>query len=116
MKKLFALILVGLLIGLLICASAIAEDYLDLEPGIYQVGKDIETGKYDIRFNKLDKNITVSFSAELDENGIPDLTNEQSFSFAFNSSSNWWNIGGFTVTLYPGFLQIENSPCRMWIE
>lgn len=124
MKKLFSLILA---FELIISSSVVAVadqqyfnlkygDSFDLEPGIYEVGKDFQAGKYDIRFNGLDEYITVSFSVELNENRLPDLTNEHSFSFTFNSGSNWWNIGGFVVTLFPGYFLIENSPCRMWVE
>ena len=121
MKKLFILFLC---LGLVIGFSALADqqrsfkggDFIELEPGVYEVGKDFPSGKYDIRFNGLDQYITVSYSYKLDENGLPDLTDEQSFSFTFSSATNWWNIGGFVVTLFPGYLQIENSPCRMWIE
>lgn len=102
----------------LLVSSAIAEtkpEYYDLEPGLYEIGKDIPSGKYDIRFNGLNQELTISYSWVL-KNGLPDLSVSQAFSFTFSSFSNWWNIGGFVVTLFPGYIQIENSPCRLWIE
>lgn len=118
-----------LLIVLLICllsSAGLAEeskyfdlnygDFFDLEPGVYEVGKDFQSGNYDIRFNGMDQNATISYSFELDDSGMPDLTNQYSFSLTFESASNWWNIGGFLVNLFPGYLRIENCPCRMWVE
>ncbi len=113
MKK----ILIALCLCFSLCVSAFAESgFVDLQPGTYEIGKDVPAGKYDIRFNGLNQFVTVAYSAALDESGNPDLTKEQSFSFTFGSASNWWNIGGFTVTLYPGFLRVEDSACRLWTE
>ena len=100
---------------ILIASSATAADYIELQPGLYKVGEDIATGKYDIRFNDLDKTVSVLYSEEL-KDSLPDLSKEMSFSFTFSSESNWWNIGGFVVRLFPGYLLIENSPVRLWIE
>ena len=115
MKRIFALILCFLLF----IPAGYAENkpqFYDLEPGLYEIGKDIPAGKYDIRFNKLNANLTITYSYTLNEKNEPNLSDSQSFTFSFSSSSNWWNIGSFLVTLYPGYLLIQNSPCRLWIE
>lgn len=112
MKKLLALLLILLLMA---PGAMAANDYIDLEPGLYKVGEDVPTGKYDIRFNGLDREVTISFSEEL-KDGLPDLSKQFAFTFTFTSEQNWWNIGGFLVTLYHGYLQIESSPVRMWPE
>ena len=122
MKKLFCVFLVLICL----CSSTWAEetkyfdlnygDFFDLEPGVYEVGKDFQSGNYDIRFNGLDQSVTISYSYELDDSGMPDLTNDNSFSFTFESASSWWNIGGFLVKLFPGSLRIENCRCRLWVE
>ena len=58
-------ILVFALCFFLLVSAGIAEkkpEYYDLEPGLYEIGKDIPAGKYDIRFNKLNTNLTISYS------------------------------------------------------
>lgn len=92
-------------------------DFFDLEPGLYEVGKDFQDGKYDIRFIGMDKSISISYSYDLNLDGTLDLSNIYSFSLTFNSDSNWWNASGFLVNLFsPGYLLIENGTCRMWVE
>lgn len=103
---------------LLLAPSATASDsYIVLLPGLYEVGqeKDIPTGEYDIRFNNLDKTVSVSFSDTLTD-GVLDMSSQYSFQFTFTSKQNWWNIGGFQVRLFSGYLLIEDSPIRLWIE
>lgn len=112
MKKLLALLLILLLMA---PGAMAANDYIDLEPGLYVVGEDIPLGKYDLRFNGLDQEVKVSFSFTL-KDGLPDLSNEHAFTFTFTSEQNWWNVGGFLVTLFSGYLQIESSPVRLWPE
>ena len=118
MKRFLLIILV-----LLIASSAAAEvvihenpktnkiEYYELQPGTYTIGKDIPVGKYDIRFNGLDKMVAVSFKEEEIEGLEP-----KTFSFVFCSEQDWWNIGGFLVTLFRGTLLVERSPIRLWTE
>ena len=111
--------LCALLLLMLLCAPARASavgEYIELEPGLYKTGEDIPSGKYDLRFNGLDQYIVVSYSYALNDEGRPDLEEDHSFSFRFDSPSGWWNPGGFLVTLFNGYLLIENSPCRLWVE
>ena len=70
---------------ILIASSATAADYIELQPGLYKVGEDIATGKYDIRFNDLDKTVSVLYSEEL-KDSLPDLSKEMSFSFTLSLS------------------------------
>ena len=107
MKRFLLIILVLLLAA----SSALAEEYLELQPGLYVIGKDIPTGKYDIRFNGLNEWVSVTYKGEEVE-GLETKT----FSFTFTSEQNWWNIGGFLVTLFPGTLLVEHSPIRLWVE
>ena len=86
-------------------------DYFTLEPGLYEIGIDFPSGKYDIRFNDLDEWVSITYKDEEIE-GLE----TKSFTFTFSSEVNWWNPGGFLVTLFSGTLLIENSPVRMWIE
>lgn len=86
-------------------------DYFDLEPGLYEIGKDFPTGKYDIRFNDLDEWVSVTYKDEEIEGLEP-----KTFTFTFSSEMNWWNPGGFLVTLFQGTLLVEHSPIRLWVE
>lgn len=95
-----------LLVLLLLVSSSAAEEYIELQPGLYTIGEDFPSGKYDIRFNGLNEWVSVTY------NGL----DSKSFTFRFSSEVNWWNPGGFLVTLFPGTLLIENSPIRLWIE
>lgn len=119
MKKFTALAVLIIMIMPACLPGALAStEYIDLIPGTYVIGadKDIPMGSYDIRFNGLNQMITVSYSDTLLEDGSLDLTQQYSFTFTFRSSQNWWNIGGFVVRLYPGYLTISGSPCRLWPE
>ena len=119
MKKITALAVLIILIMPACLPGALAStEYIDLIPGIYEIGvdKDLPMGDYDIRFNGLDQTVTVAFSEALLEDGTLDMTQQYSFTFTFSSGKNWWNIGGFTVRLYHGYLQVSGSPCRLWPE
>lgn len=117
MKRFLLIIMVLLLIA----SSATAEvevhenpkthkiEYYELQPGTYTIGEDFPMGKYDIRFNGLDKMVVVSYADE-------EALEPRSFTFTFSSEENWWNIGGFLVTLFPGTLSVEHSPIRLWTE
>lgn len=100
-----------LLVLLLLVSSSAAEEYIELQPGLYTIGEDFPSGKYDIRFNGLNEWVSVTYRAEEIE-GLE----TRSFTFRFSSEVNWWNPGGFLVTLFPGTLLVENSPIRLWIE
>ena len=106
--KQFLLIIMVLL---LIASSATAAEFIELQPGLYTIGEDIPTGKYDIRFNGLNEWVSITYRGEEIE-GLETRT----FKFTFSSEVNWWNPGGFLVTLFPGTLLVENSPIRLWIE
>ena len=108
------------LLCMLFLSSAAAEqdlfnlsygDSFILEPGLYVVGQDFPTGNYDIRFNGLNEWVSVTFKMEEVE-GLE----TKSFAFTFSSEVNWWNPGGFLVTMFKGTLLIENSPVKMWVE
>ena len=100
-----------ILVLLLITSSATATEYIELQPGLYTIGEDIPTGKYDIRFNGLDEWVSVTYRGEEIE-GLESRT----FTFTFSSEVNWWNPGGFLVTLFSGTLLVEHSPVRLWFE
>ncbi len=115
MKRVIALILILLTVP----ALAGAEPYIELQPGLYEVGYEgsVPGGNYDIRFHGLQDYVIITYSTALTDDGEPDLTERFSFQMMFSSPGGWWNPGGFLVLLLDrGYLKVEHSPIRLFPE
>lgn len=111
MKRLIALVL----LGLMICSSAFAEkERYTLEPGIYKVGTDIPSGHYDVRFKGNDYVTILHFSDRLTKEGTLDLTSYYSYSFTFATNEWWQAVYPIILLLDGGYLQIEFSSCTLY--
>lgn len=87
-----------------------------LEPGLYEVGKDIPAGHYDVRFKELDNIVRISYSRQLNDDGSLDLTTFYSYSLTYSASEWWQAVYPIIYVLDDGYLLIEHSPCEFWPE
>lgn len=82
-----------------------------LEPGIYEIGKDIPNGHYDIRIKGLDLYCIIRVSAYLFD-GELDTSKDNSYTLMFSSPNNYWQGCHPNILLINyTYLQIENSTC-----
>lgn len=111
MKKFLFLICVGLMF----CSSAIAETTcLDLEPGVYRVGKDIEEGEWEIHFTNSDFSTRIDYG-QMKEDGTFDISYPNFFSISLMMK--WTENPKITVYLMEGDdLQISYSSCSLYQE
>lgn len=116
MKKAMALFMITLiLLGLVPFASA--ANTITLQPGMYEVGKEIPSGHYDIRFQGMDKGyVKLAFSDRQKDDGALDLETYYSFALDFSTAQNWWNVGGFVCYLPDGYLSVEGCSIVLYEE
>lgn len=109
MKKLLALICVGLMV----CSSAMAEIiHVDLEPGTYEVGKDIEPGIWEVRFTDSDFSTRIDYG-QMKEDGTFDISYPNFFSISLMMK--WVENPRITLYLMEGdYLQISYSSCSFY--
>ena len=85
-------------------------------PGLYEVGKgkDIEPGTYDVRLDVGGEVLTITFSEELTDEGLPNL--DYFYSYRISVFSKQWGGGSHPVILMPsfGYLLIEGQNCRLY--
>lgn len=115
MKKFIA----ALAAAMLLCGSATADVKYEngayvLEPGVYQVGKDIPGGHYDARFKDLKVACSFSFSEQLNEEGSADMTQYYSYSFSYISGQWWQAVYPIVFILDGGYVEVEYSPCHLY--
>jgi len=118
-KVLFSFMLVGIiLLTVLACAEVTmdASGAYVLEPGLYQVGKDIPAGRYDVRFKNMEEKCIIKYSDLLDKDKEPDLTFMYSYSFEFTSKEWWQGVAPVIMVNSMGYLKIEESTAYLYAE
>ena len=108
-----------LLIVLLFVPTASANSRtqpIKLEPGLYEIGKDIPSGHYDVRFKGLDHVIRISYSSQLKDDGTLDMLYFYSYSLSYTAKDWWQAVYPVIYVLDGGYLQIEHSACELWPE
>lgn len=85
-----------------------------LQPGQYEIGKDIPAGTYDVRCSAEDDALVLTFSQMLDENG--DLDMSWFYSFQITVSAGQWKGGCHPVIYMPsyGYLTVQGPRCRLY--
>jgi hypothetical protein len=110
MKRLIALLCAILL---MFASSAMAElQEITLEPGMYEIGKDIEAGKWELGFVKSDFSIRLDYG-RFDAEENPDISYPYFFSASFMMK--WNQNPKLTVYLLDGdFLKVSFSSCTLY--
>ncbi|NLG58531.1 MAG: hypothetical protein GX540_08965 [Clostridiales bacterium] len=111
-------IILLLVICLLLIPAALADKNIPikLEPGIYEIGKDLPSGHYDVRFKGLDYIIRINYSSQLKEDRSLDMMNFYSYSLSYSAKDWWQAVYPIIYVLDGGYLQIEHSSCELWLE
>lgn len=122
MKKfIIALLLFSLLLPIVASAEVSKIErggsyWLRITPGLYEIGKgkDIEPGTYDVRLDGGEEALTISFSEQLTDDGLPDL--DYFYSYRISVFSKQWSGGSHPVILMPsfGFLLVAGQDCRLY--
>ncbi len=112
MKKLvFTIICILVLCAGTVVASGVYDEY-ELMPGIYEVGKDIPSGYYDIRIKGLDQYCTIRHAIDINLDGTLNMETMYAYEFTFRSSVNYWQGCHPNILLMDGeYIEIENSRC-----
>ena len=114
MKKLAALILVlGLIIGS--SAVAVAElEKIELQPGTYEIGKDIEQGEWEFRFTNSDFMTRIDYG-QMNRDGT--FKTDYPYFFSISLIMKWVQNPKIMLYLMNGdYLQITYSPCVIYRE
>lgn len=112
MKKLvFTIICILVLCAGTVVASGVYDEY-ELMPGIYEVGKDIPSGYYDIRIKGLDQYCTIRVAYDQNLDGTLNMNIGKSFELTYKSGSDYWQGCHPNILLMDAsYIEIENSRC-----
>ena len=112
MKRLIELILC---IWLTICSSAFAEiEKVELQPGTYEIGKDIESGEWEFRFTNSDFMTRIDYG-QMDKDGS--FKTDYPYFFSISLIMKWVQNPKISLYLMGGdYLQISYSPCVIYKE
>ena len=117
MKKLFICVIVLFIVTACsaLADAPIRQERYVLSPGIYEVGKDIPRGHYDVRFVNMNSIAGISYSDRLTEDGKLDLDWLYSYSLLYTAQ---WNQGMYAVITLPdgGYLEVEYSTLAFYPE
>lgn len=111
MKKLLAVIL----LGLIFCSSAVAElEKVELQPGTYEIGKDIEQGEWEFRFTNSDFMTKIEYG-QMNKDGT--FKTDYPYFFSVSLMMKWVQNPKIMLYLMNGdYLQISFSPCVIYRE
>lgn len=111
-------ILICIMLVLLVLPTVYADipQPIKLEPGLYEVGKDLPAGHYDVRFKGLDNIIRISYSRQLNPDGTLDMTIFYSYSLSYTANEWWQAVYPIIYILEDGYLLVEYSSCELWPE
>ncbi len=115
MKKLILCLIICILFTSNATASS-KKHPIRLEPGIYEIGKDLPGGHYDVRFKGLEYIIRINYSSQLKEDGTLDMMQFYSYSLSYSAKDWWQAVYPIIYVLDGGYLQIEYSSCELWPE
>ncbi len=112
MKKLLAVILC---LGLMVGSSAFAEpDKVELQPGLYKIGKDIERGEWEFRFTNSDFMTKIEYG-QMNSDGT--FKTDYPYFFSISLMMKWVQNPRIMLYLMDGdYLQISYSPCALYRE
>ena len=111
MKRLIALVL----LGLMVCSTAFAEiEKVELQPGTYEIGKDIESGDWEFRFTNSDFMTRIDYG-QIDKDGS--FKTDYPYFFSISLIMKWVQNPKISLYLMDGdYLQISYSPCVIYKE
>ena len=116
--KRFLLILLALL---LLIPSALADvtvqsdGSLIVTPGIYEVGKDIPGGYYDVRMKGLKFICSIRYASMLKDDGTLDMDSLWAWDLNFMSTGNYWQGCHPNILISDGcYLEIMGSYCTFY--
>ena len=114
MKKVISMLMCMLLCFGIVSAFGLESEYR-LEPGIYEVGKDIPEGYYDIRIKGLDQYCTIRHSVDVNLDGTLNMDTFYSYELTFSASQNYWQGCHPNIMLMDGaYIEIVNSYCVLY--
>lgn len=120
MKKLLSLVLA---LALLLPAVAMAEVqvmgfgssvWYVLQPGMYETGKEIPSGAYDVRYSEVGDGPLILTYSDLLTDGKPDLNFFYSYTISVDTKK--WTGGAHPVIIVDngGYLLVEGRVCRLY--
>ena len=115
MKKVVSLILFMVLLCFGIAVASGSNEEYTLEPGMYEVGKDIPSGYYDIRIKGLDQYCIIRHSIDVNLDGTLNMDTFYSYELTFTANQNYWQGCHPNILLMDGaYIEIVNSYCVLY--
>ena len=113
MKKCVGLILA--LIFLFSCSTAFGEiEKIELQPGLYEIGKDIESDEWEFRFTNSDFMTKINYG-QIEKDGTFKV--DYPYFFSISLVMKWIQNPKIMLYLMDGdYLEISYSPCTIYRE